>query len=110
MTRKRKLIIISAAAGILFVIIILWARGCKQTLNLVYEYEKVSRGEVEKTISVTGTIELLDSVRILSEVDGILEKVYVDYNQKIKRGQTMARIDAGDLNLRLQKTEKQLEK
>lgn len=110
MTRKRKIIIISSAAFVLFMIIVLWARGCKQTLNMVYEYEKVSKGEVEKTISVTGTIELQDSVRILSEVDGIVEKVYVDYNQNVKKGQTLARIDAGDLNLRLQKTQKQLEK
>ncbi|MFW6328174.1 MAG: efflux RND transporter periplasmic adaptor subunit [Bacteroidota bacterium] len=110
MTRKRKIIIISAAILAFFIIIVLWARGCKQTLNLVYEYDKVSMGPVEKTVSVTGTIDLLESVRILSNVDGIVQKVYVDYNQNIKKGQMMAKIDAGDLNLRLQKTKKQLEK
>ncbi len=110
MTRKRKIILISAAIFAFFIIIVLWARGCKQTLNLVYEYDKVTTGPVEKTISVTGTVDLLESVRILSNVDGIVQKVYVDYNQNIKKGQLMAKIDAGDLNLRLQKAKKQLEK
>lgn len=110
MTRKRKIILISAAIFALFIIIVLWARGCKQTLNLVYEYDKVTIGPVEKTISVTGTVDLLESERILSNVDGIVQKVYVDYNQNIKKGQFMAKIDAGDLNLRVQKAKKQLEK
>lgn len=86
MTRKRKIILISAAIFALFIIIVLWARGCKQTLNLVYEYDKVTIGPVEKTISVTGTVDLLESERILSNVDGIVQKVYVDYNQNIKKG------------------------
>jgi len=110
MIGKKKIIIISSAVVILLIVIVLWARSCKQTLNLVYEYEDVTMGEVEKTISVTGTIDLLDSVRVLSKVDGIVEKMYADYNQNVKKGQIMARIDAGDLSLRLQKTEKQLEK
>jgi len=110
MTRKKKIILISAAILTFLIIIVLWARGCKQTLNLVYEYDKVTTGPVEKTISVTGTVDLLESERILSNVDGIIQKVYVDYNQNIKKGQLMAKIDAGDLNLRLQKAKKQLEK
>ncbi|NQX94930.1 MAG: efflux RND transporter periplasmic adaptor subunit [Erythrobacter sp.] len=60
-----------------------------------YEYvqEKVSRGEVVRLVSASGTIRALNTTNVGSEISGQVINVYVDFNSPVTQGQLLAEID-----------------
>ena len=42
------------------------------------------------SVTATGTIEAVTSVEVGTQVSGIIEKVYVDFNDNVKQGQVLA--------------------
>lgn len=52
-----------------------------------------ARGDVQVTVTATGTIEGLRSVEVGAEVSGRVTKLYVDYNDRVEVGQVLAEID-----------------
>ncbi len=58
-----------------------------------YRLAEVSRGDIIAVVNATGTVEPVLSVSVGSFVSGPIEEVYVDYNDKVHRGQVLAKID-----------------
>jgi len=60
-----------------------------------YEYvqEEVSRGEVERLVSASGTLRALNTTNVGSEISGQVINVYVDFNSPVTKGQLLAEID-----------------
>ncbi len=87
-------------ALLLFILILLFflSKGCNKKSEFKYEFRKASRGVVKKTISVTGSLEVIDSHRVLSRVSGIVKKVYFDFNDNVKKGQLLIKIDSPSLD------------
>lgn len=56
-------------------------------------YTAVSRGNVSRFISATGTIEPVTEVEVGTQVSGIIDKIYVDYNSPVVKGQLLAEMD-----------------
>jgi len=54
---------------------------------------EVARGEVVAVVNATGTIQPVLRVSVGSVVSGPIEKLYVDYNERVEKGQLMAKID-----------------
>ncbi len=106
----KKVIIVAACALGVVVLIILAARGCGKTAQVVYRFEKAGRGEVIKTISVSGTLDVLDSYAVLSKINGVVTHVYTDFNQKVKKGQTLATIDSSEIDQQMMRVSAQYEK
>ncbi len=106
---KNKKKILIAGAVIVILMLIYFLRSGVDNSEYIYDYEKVSVGEISKTISTTGTIDLLDPVSILCQVNGVVQKVYVDFNQHVKQYQLLALIDAGDLQSNITKMQKRIE-
>ncbi|MEJ5362771.1 MAG: efflux RND transporter periplasmic adaptor subunit [Spirochaetota bacterium] len=107
LNNKKKVLITGVV--IIILILIYFLRSGVDNSEYIYDYEKVSVGEISKTISTTGTIDLLDPVSILCQVNGVVQKVYVDFNQHVKQYQLLALIDAGDLQNDITKMQKRLE-
>jgi len=63
-----------------------------------YTLEKVTRGDVALTITTTGTLEPTNQVTIGSEVSGTVAEVYVDLNDRVTKGQALAKLDPIKLN------------
>lgn len=99
----------SVAALAVVVIIVLAMRGCGGSVEKEYRYDSVEKGDVKRTISVTGVLEVVDPVRILAKTNGMVEKVYVDYNSVVKKGQRLAVIEASDLQRQSSKMAAQIE-
>ncbi len=61
-----------------------------------YEYmeEKVSRGDVVRVVSASGTLRALNTTNVGSEISGQVTAVYVDFNSPVTQGQLLAEIDA----------------
>ena len=58
-----------------------------------YRTEKVTKGDIEMTITATGTVNAVTTVLVGTQVSGTIRNIYVDYNSPVKKGQLIARID-----------------
>lgn len=54
-------------------------------------------GNVSTVITATGTIEAVKQVEVGTQVSGVVEKIYVDYNSTVKAGQLIAELDKENL-------------
>jgi HlyD family secretion protein len=66
--------------------------------NSQFEFAEVTRGDLESTISSTGTINPVGKVEVGTQVSGIIDHLYVDFNDRVRKGQLLAVLDT--LNLR----------
>lgn len=58
-----------------------------------YRFVTVERGDLERVVSATGALEALNTVEVGTQVSGQLAEILVDYNDSVRRGQLVARID-----------------
>ena len=90
---KKKIILISIAA-VLAVGAGYWLFGeSKADHKVVYETATVTKGEISESITATGTIEPVTEVTVGTQVSGIIDKIYVDYNSTVTKGQLIAEMD-----------------
>jgi len=62
-----------------------------------YRTEEVKLGDLVVFVTATGTLEPTNQVEVGSEISGIVRSVEADYNDKVKVGQVLARIDTSKL-------------
>lgn len=72
-----------------------------KTKNLDFTYTSLERGNIEADVSSTGTVEAINTVQIGTQISGTIEKIYVDYNDKVTAGQVLADMDLKLLNINL---------
>ncbi|MDR2778222.1 MAG: efflux RND transporter periplasmic adaptor subunit [Rickettsiales bacterium] len=58
-----------------------------------FDIEVASIGRIDKIIMVTGTINPIDVVKVGSQVNGVVEKMYADFNDVVKKGQRLAKLE-----------------
>ena len=73
-----------------------------------YKTAPVAKGEILSQVSSTGTLNAIDEVVVGSQVSGTLDTVLVDYNDFVKAGQVLARIDPRNYQAALQQAEANL--
>lgn len=85
-------------AVVLVVAVSVWAfSGSKRKEQVDFVTEKVAPGNIQSSITATGTIEPVTSVTVGTQVSGIVSKLYVDYNSVVKKGQVIAELDKSNL-------------
>ena len=74
----------------------------KNDKELVIRTYVVDNYTVENTVTATGTIQPLEQVEVGTQVSGEIDKIFVDYNSVVKKGQLLAELDKSNLleNLR----------
>jgi HlyD family secretion protein len=60
---------------------------------VTYETATVIKGEISESITATGTIEPVTEVEVGTQVSGIIDKIYADYNSVVTKGQLIAEMD-----------------
>ena len=91
--KRKKIIILSVS--IVAVIVVLWfifGRKSKST-NYIVETATATRGDVSEAVTATGTIEPVTKVDVGTQVSGIIDKLYADYNSVVTKGQLIAEMD-----------------
>lgn len=63
-----------------------------------YKTQPVTRGTLVVRVSATGNLQPTNQVEVGSELSGIVEKVFVDENDRVKKGQVLARLDLAKLH------------
>ncbi|MBK9373005.1 MAG: efflux RND transporter periplasmic adaptor subunit [Holophagales bacterium] len=58
-----------------------------------FRKEKVTRGDVVATVTATGTLSAVTTVKVGSQVSGIIASLHADFNSEVKKGQLLAGLD-----------------
>lgn len=94
---------IALVAGALY---LLAGKSSKSSLKL--ETALVSRHSITNTVTATGTVEPVTEVEVGTQVSGIIDKLYVDYNDQVTAGQLIAEMDKVNLKAELASAQAQL--
>ena len=87
-----------AVVVIVIVAVAAWAMsGGKKEEDINFKEEKVALKTMQNSVTATGTIEAVTSVTVGTQVSGIVNKLYVDYNSQVKKGQVIAELDKTNL-------------
>lgn len=92
MKNKKKLII----SGLILILVIgmiwtLW--GSSPKLKITFDTARVQKGDISNSVTATGTVEPVTQVEVGTQVSGIVNKLYVDYNSEVKKGEIIAELD-----------------
>ena len=71
--------------------------ACSQEAKVIYSTAPVEKQNISTSITATGTIEPVTEVEVGTQVSGIIDKIYVDYNSEVHRGQVIAELDKTNL-------------
>jgi len=98
--RRSKRFWIWLSAGIVVVVLLAGvglvrlAKGASIDANRL---AKVTRGDVARSVVATGKIQPITKVEVKSKASGIVEKLYVDINNVVKKGQQLAQLDQQEI-------------
>lgn len=65
----------------------------KEEQHIAFETTLPAQKDISEKVTATGTIQIVDTVAVGTQVSGIIKAIYVDYNSKVKKGQLLAEID-----------------
>jgi HlyD family secretion protein len=69
---------------------------------------KVTRGDVARSVVATGDIQPITKVEVKSKASGIVEKLYVDINDRVRKGQQLAQLDQQEIQAQVDAQRAQL--
>ncbi len=101
MTRKKKTMLWVLLAVAVAVAAWIVVRSVSAKPGVKIQTETLSRGDMENSVTATGTVEPLEQVEVGTQVSGIIARIYVDYNSQVKEGQVIAELDKDVLETEL---------
>lgn len=104
---KKKALVIAAVAAIAALAVWLLSGGKKEE-KITFDTAAVAPANIMNSITATGTIEPVTSVTVGTQVSGIVNKLFVDYNSVVKKGQVIAELDKTNLMSQLNTAKTQL--
>jgi HlyD family secretion protein len=110
-SRRSKRFWIWLVAGVVLVVLVLGvaltrlARGSAIDPN---KLAKVTRGDVARSVVATGKIQPITKVEVKSKASGIVEKLYVDINNQVRKGQQLAQLDQQEIAAQVEAQRAQL--
>jgi HlyD family secretion protein len=77
-----------------------WWRSRAAATAPKYRTAEVDRGSIESVVSATGTIRPVVQVEVGSQVSGTVEKLFADYNSRVKAGQVILQLEQSSFRAR----------
>lgn len=82
--------------------------GSSDKAAMHLETAQVSRSSINNMVTATGTVEPITLVEVGTQVSGIIDRLYADYNDEVKAGQLIAEMDKINLQAELESAQAQL--
>ena len=79
-----------------------WYYMHKSTKEPEVRTAQITRGDVVQAVQATGTLEAVTTVEVGSQVSGIVEELYADFNDIVKKGKVIARLDPTILDTQIE--------
>ena len=99
--KNKKTIIISSVVVVLLAIIAFTFMKGDDAIIIEAKTVSAKKANVTTMVTATGTIEPINQVDVGTQVSGVVEKIYVDYNSVVKEGQLIAELDKTNLKASL---------
>ena len=90
---KKKSIIAITLVAVIALVAVLVHRTAFARETTTYRFVTIERGDLESTVSATGTLSAVTTVAVGTQVSGQISELLVDFNDTVKKGQLLARID-----------------
>lgn len=68
-----------------------WSHQTKTEIS--FQTSPITKGKIVQTVTATGTINPVVNVQVGSQISGIIQKLFADFNSPVKAGQVVAQID-----------------
>lgn len=81
----------------------------KKAQDIKYKTARVERGDIQSSISASGTLNAVTTVLIGTQVSGTIKEIYADFNSIVKKGQVIALIDDVPFVAKVRQAEANLE-
>jgi HlyD family secretion protein len=85
-----------------------WHTRAHREIKIAYRSVKVERGDVVQIVRATGIVQPVKLVQVGTQVNGIVQKLYVDFNSRVQAGDIIARIDPSVYQANLSQSEANL--
>ncbi len=96
--KSRRLIYILSGFAIIVVVIVGLVAATRSSTKIdPSKLAKVERGDLAKNVVATGKIEPMTKVEVKSKASGIVQKLLVDYGEKVKKDQMLAELDKEEI-------------
>ncbi len=93
---KSKKFLIEGIGIIAALIIVFSCKSCGKK-ETVFNTTTVQKETVQATVTATGYVQPVDKVDVGTQVSGVIEKIYVDFNSQVKKGELLAELDKSTL-------------
>jgi len=75
-----------------------------------YRFATVEKGDIDSVVSATGTLSAVTTVQVGTQVSGLIAELLVDFNDRVSKGQVIARLDTTLLETNLRDVEASVER
>jgi HlyD family secretion protein len=99
-SRKRRVLAGAGLAVLIAGAVAFGTRGGSRAAE--YRTAVVDRGDVKTVVGATGSLEAVTTVQVGSQVSGTVVSLGADFNDRVRKGQVLARLDPSALDARLQ--------
>ena len=106
--KNHKRVIVLLAVIIVIITSAVLALKVTGQIDYVFETVTVEKGSISNTVTATGTLEATNTVIVGTQVSGVIQKLYVDFNSRVKKGQMIAELDKSTLQSNLENAEADL--
>lgn len=76
-----------------------------RTPAITYKTAKLERGPILATVAATGNVSAVTTVQVGTQVSGTIQKLFVDYNSIVKKGEAIAEIDPSLFNASIEQAQ-----
>lgn len=107
--KKKKLIIWGIIVSVVIILLVaLFALKSGKSHDMMLNTEPAKLDSIEVTVTATGEIQPVYKVDVGTQVSGKVEKLYVDFNSEVKKGDLLAELDRSTLSEQVQQSEAQV--
>ncbi len=86
-------------------LLLLGVASCSKEVKVELETYTVEPTSMSETVTATGTMESVTQVDVGTQVTGIIDKLYADYNDVVKKGQLLAELEKTTLDAELKSSD-----
>ena len=97
--------ILYSGTFLLLVMFMIVLRGCTTKKEIEYRTTMAQKGFLQIEITATGYIQPVSQVDVGTQVSGIVQHLYVDYNSQVEKGQLLAELDKSTLKERVDQSQ-----
>ncbi|MBI3880086.1 MAG: efflux RND transporter periplasmic adaptor subunit [Verrucomicrobia bacterium] len=85
-----------------------WEKKDAEKARVQFTTAKIEKGDVTQQVTASGTLNPVLNVQVGSQVSGLIKKINVDFNSKVKAGDLIAELDPATYQTRLEQNEADL--